>query len=137
MTNIMSAGSTPISTLVGDPVVRIAPNATLYEVADALTAGDIGVLAVGLGDAVTGIVSERDVTRAVAARRDLAAERAIDIAHTALIWCDATATVAEVAAEMMEHWVRHVLVEDDGRLVGIVSVRDLLGAYAAPDVAID
>ena len=33
----------------------------------------------------------------------------------------------------MEHYVRHVLVEDDGQVVGIVSVRDLLGAYAAAE----
>jgi CBS domain-containing protein len=38
-----------------------------------------------------------------------------------------------VATEMMEHWARHALVEEDGRLVGIVSARDLLGAYAAAD----
>ena len=31
---------------------------------------------------------------------------------------------------MMEEYVRHVLLEEDGRLVGIVSARDLLGAYA-------
>jgi CBS domain-containing protein len=36
---------------------------------------------------------------------------------------------------MMEHYVRHVLLEEDGRLVGIVSMRDLLGAYAAADAA--
>jgi CBS domain-containing protein len=42
--------------------------------------------------------------------------------------------VAEVAEEMMEHYVRHVLVEDAGRVVGIVSARDLLGAYAAAEL---
>jgi CBS domain-containing protein len=35
---------------------------------------------------------------------------------------------------MMEQYVRHVLVEDKGRLVGIVSARDLLGAYASEDL---
>jgi CBS domain-containing protein len=34
---------------------------------------------------------------------------------------------------MMECYVRHVLVEDDGRLIGIVSARDLLGACASGD----
>ena len=33
----------------------------------------------------------------------------------------------------MERWVRHVLVEEEGRVVGIVSARDLLGAYAAAE----
>ena len=35
----------------------------------------------------------------------------------------------------MEHYVRHVLVERDGHLVGIVSARDLLGAYASGESA--
>jgi CBS domain-containing protein len=35
---------------------------------------------------------------------------------------------------MMDRYVRHVLVEEDGSLVGIVSARDVLGAYAAADV---
>jgi CBS domain-containing protein len=34
---------------------------------------------------------------------------------------------------MMDRYVRHVLVESDGRLVGVVSARDLLGAYVASD----
>jgi CBS domain-containing protein len=46
------------------------------------------------------------------------------------VWCDHTATVREVAEVMMEHYVRHVLLEQNGRLVGIVSARDVLGAYA-------
>jgi CBS domain-containing protein len=48
-----------------------------------------------------------------------------------LVWCDAEATVEEVAVQMMEHYIRHVLVERDGALVGIVSARDLLGVYSA------
>ena len=62
---------------------------------------------------------------------DRVTTRAIDIAHTRLVWCDAESTVAEVAEEMMEHYVRHVLVEDEGLVIGIVSARDLLGAYAS------
>jgi CBS domain-containing protein len=41
--------------------------------------------------------------------------------------------MTEVATQMMERYVRHVLVEEDGRLIGIVSARDLLGAYALSD----
>jgi CBS domain-containing protein len=79
-------------------------------------------------------VSERDVVQALARRRDPSTTTAIEIAHTQLVWCDADSPVAEVAEEMMEHYVRHVLVEDAGRVVGIVSARDLLGAYAAAEV---
>lgn len=69
----------------------------------------------------------------MAARRDLAATTARDIAQPHLIWCDAGSPVAAVAQEMMEQYVRHVLVEDEGCIVGIVSARDLLGAYSASE----
>jgi CBS domain-containing protein len=123
----------PIMTFVAEAVARIDPDAPLADVADALAAGDVGALVLGEGRPV-GIISERDLVRAMADRRSPDVTTASDVATTDLVWCDATATVAEVAEEMCERYVRHVLVEDDGRLVGIVSARDLLGAYAAADI---
>lgn len=135
MTQGTNAGSMLVSFLIGDSVARVSPSATLHEVADALVAAGVGALVVGEGEGAEAIVSERDLVGALAERRDPAATTAADIAHTTLVWCDAEATVAEVAAEMMDRYVRHVLVEEDGRLVGIVSARDVLGAYAAGDVS--
>jgi CBS domain-containing protein len=129
-----NAGSMLVSFLIGDSVARVSPAATLHEVADALVGAGVGALVVGEGEGAEAIVSERDLVGALAERRDPAATTAGDIAHTTLVWCDAEASVAEVAAEMMDRYVRHVLVEEDGRLVGIVSARDVLGAYAAGDV---
>jgi CBS domain-containing protein len=122
-----------VSTLYEESVARVAPDMNLRDVARALTEGDIGLLVVG-EDEVVGVISERDVVRAVAEGRDVESTRAMEVATTSLVWCDATATLAEVAAEMMENYVRHILVEDAGRLVGIVSARDVLGAYVAEDV---
>ena len=102
-----------------------------------MKAASIGALLVSESDGAAGIVSERDIVHALAGRRDPATTRARDIFSTTLVWCDAAATIAEVAEEMMECYVRHVLVEDGGRLVGIVSARDLLGAYASADVGVD
>jgi CBS domain-containing protein len=93
------------------------------------------VLVVGQGDDVLGVVSERDVVRALAAHRGVGETTAAEIAHRDLVWCDAHADVADVAEEMMERYVRHVLVERNGRLVGIVSARDILGAYASGEFA--
>jgi CBS domain-containing protein len=124
-----------VAVLAPDAVDRISPDATLRDVAKALSGAEIGALVVGDGIAVDGIVSERDVVRAVAEGLDPDATSAATVAHRTLVWCDASATIAEVATEMMEHYVRHVLLEEDGRLVGIVSMRDLLGAYAAADAA--
>ena len=95
----------------------------------------VGALVVGEhAGSPAGIVSERDLVRALAEDRDPVTVRARDIASTKLLWCDADATIAEVAAEMMDAYVRHVLVEDGGHLVGIVSARDVLGAYASADL---
>jgi CBS domain-containing protein len=120
-----------VSALIGDPVVFVPPDATFLDVVDTLAANEIGVVAVGDGVRPVGVVSERDVVHALASRRAIEETRAADIANPDLVWCDATATTREVAAEMMDRYVRHVLVESDGRLVGIVSARDLLGFYAA------
>ena len=135
MTDIADGSFLDIAALANDTVVRIPPTANLHEVADALTSDGIGAIVVGEADAIDGIVSERDLVRAVSERRDMAATRAIDIAHRELVWCDASASIPEVANEMMEQYVRHILVEEGGRLVGIVSARDLLGAYAAADAS--
>jgi CBS domain-containing protein len=117
--------------VTGDPVVRVAAEATVADVAKTLVASEVGAVVVGDEELPAALVSERDVVRVVAAGKDPAHVPALDIASTKLVWCDADSTVEEVAAEMMEHYIRHVLVERDGALVGIVSARDLLGVYSA------
>lgn len=130
MTDISPVGSSPVSRLIGDAVVRIPSDATLAEAARVLAGSEIGAVLIGEGDRPEAVVSERDLVHAVADGRDPTCARAIDVASTELIWCDVESTVDEVALEMMDRYVRHVLVEEDGALVGIVSARDLLGAYS-------
>ncbi len=137
MTDITEAGHLPVASFVGENVIRISPRATLYEVVDALADAEVGALIVGDGDSVDGVVTERDVVRALAGRRDPATTLAADIEHTRLIWCDSSASVVEVAMVMMAHYVRHILLEKDGKLIGVVSARDLLGVYAADDSTLD
>ena len=132
-----NGGSTPITELVENSVVTVSPESSLEVAADLLVQGEIGALVVKGPGGVAGVLSERDLVRAIAERRDLAATTVGEIAHTNLVWCDSTATVVEVAAEMMEHYVRHVLVETGGRFTGIVSARDLLGAYTSADMLVD
>ena len=121
----------PVTALVEEQIERVCPYASLIDVARRMVEADVGALAVGATDQVTAIVSERDVVRALAAGRDPATTTAADIANGSLVCCDIDANVGEVAVEMMEHYVRHVFVERDGRIVGMVSARDLLGAFAS------
>jgi CBS domain-containing protein len=131
----MSEGSMAVAELIGGPVAWVAPDASLVEVADALVAAGVGALVVGDGDNPAGIISERDLVDALAQRRDLATTPANAFAAVTLVWCDADASVADAAVRMMECWVRHILVEEGGRLIGVVSARDLLGAFIAGDAA--
>jgi CBS domain-containing protein len=131
VTDFSSVGSIPISSVTGDPVARVAAEATIADVASAMVADNVGAIVVGDDELPTALVSERDIVRVVAAGKDPAAVRALDVASTKLVWCDAEATVDEVATRMMERYIRHILVERDGALAGIVSARDLLGVYSA------
>ncbi len=128
---VFSGGRASVRIYMADTVSHVDPEATMQDVVDELNADEVGLLLVGTAERVVGVVSERDLVRMLAARRDLTTTRAADVATTTPVWCDVDATVHEVAELMMEHYVRHVLVEKDGKLVGIVSARDLLGAYTA------
>jgi CBS domain-containing protein len=126
----MSGGLAPVSLFAADAVVALPADATLQTVANELAGDQIGVVVLGTVDFIQGVVSERDVVRAVAEGRDPVDTPARAVASSRLVWCDDTATVDEVAELMMEAYVRHILLESDGQVAGIVSARDLLGAYA-------
>jgi CBS domain-containing protein len=131
VTGISSPGSIPIATITGDPVARVAADATVADVAMAMADVDVGAVVVGDDQRPAALVSERDVVRVVAAGKNPASVPATEVASTKLVWCDADATVDQVATRMMDRYIRHVLVQRDGALVGIVSARDLLGVYSA------
>jgi CBS domain-containing protein len=125
----LSGGHMKMRVLVGDSVACVRKDASLEEVAGELALNDVGLLVVGSPSDVAGVVSERDLVHAIASGAHLATTCVTDVASTHLLWCDLDATVDEVAELMMTRYARHALVEEDGRLVGIVSARDLLGAY--------
>ena len=123
----------PITTLVGDVVTHVAPESTVAEVARRMADDGISAVCVGADGRVVGLLTERDVVRIVAGGADLETTTAAQVCATELVWTDPAATIAEVADEMMGNWVRHVLVGGPDELVGLVSIRDVLGAYAAAD----
>ena len=125
-----TGGRASVRVYAADAVITIPPEASLLAVADELVGDQVGILVVGSMHDVEGVISERDVVRAVAEGCDPQTTTAQELASKTVVWCDPTATVQEVAELMMEEYVRHVLLGEDNQLVGIVSARDLLGAYA-------
>jgi CBS domain-containing protein len=119
--------SRSVKSVASDRVTTIDPGATLSEAAALLAKEGVSLLVVGKGDDVEGVVSEHDIVRAVADGVDLDTATVASIESSHLRWATIDSTIAEVASEMMENYIRHVLVRDDsGALYGIVSMRDLL-----------
>jgi CBS domain-containing protein len=123
-------GRATITAYMSDEVVALDPTATLREAAVALEEAGVGCVVVGTREAVEGVVSERDILRAVAEGVDLDATPVSEVESRHLMWATTDSTVEEVVDEMMGNYVRHVLVGEDHRLVGMVSIRDVLAAYA-------
>ena len=86
-------------------------------------------MVVGTLENVVAVVSERDVARAVADGADLDQITAGDVGTRDLVWVDEDDTIGSVAEEMMEDYVRHVLVRGESGLVGMMSMRDVIAAY--------
>ncbi len=123
--------SLPVSSLVGDEIITVTADTTIDAVARMLEDAGIGIVAVGQPSSIDGVVSERDIVRLVAQGGDPKTVTAGEIMTKELVWCRDTSSVPEVANEMFDRYVRHVLVTSDEGLIGIVSARDLLGVYAA------
>ena len=120
-----------ISEVMTDSVVTLPPDSTISDAARVMVRGGFGSVVVVQGRMLLGILTERDVLRAAADEDDLRASR-IDQwmtpdPDTALPDFDTEAA----AALMLSRGYRHLPVEVDGELLGMVSLRDVLSARIA------
>lgn len=118
-----------VRTYLTAEVIAVDRTASIRDAAVAIAKASVGVVIIGDPDDVVALVSERDVVRATAEALDLDATLARDIGSTELVWIEADDSIADAAEEMMEDYVRHVLVRDGDRLVGVLSIRDVVSAY--------
>jgi CBS domain-containing protein len=112
----------------GSDVATIAPTATLAEAAKILSDMKIGALVVtGAGDRITGIASERDIVRTLAQHGAGALQMPLaEVMTRKVVTCSPVDTVAVLMERMTEGKFRHLPVVDDGRLVGIISIGDVV-----------
>jgi CBS domain-containing protein len=108
-------------------VVSVAPEATLMEAARAMKDLDIGPLPVTDGERLLGVVTDRDITvRATAEGLDPRETRVDAVMTPGAVCCRAADDVKEAASLMQREQLRRLLVIDDGgRLVGVVSLGDI------------
>jgi CBS domain-containing protein len=111
----------------GDLVFTAAPGDTVAAVSALLLARRVGALVVQEAERVVGIVSERDIVRIVAERGAGALERPVAECMTAdVLFAELTETVDELLTRMTDRRVRHLPVCRNERLVGILSIGDLV-----------
>ena len=112
----------------GKSVVTIHPDATVERAVAVLRLSGIGALVVSDdGEAVVGILSERDIVEALGRLGgDLLAVSVAEVMTSPVVTCEPEDSVAELMAEMTNRRIRHFPVLDDGRLTGIVSIGDLV-----------
>ena len=111
----------------GGAVVTIKPDATVTELLAGLAGHNIGAMVVVGPDSVVGIVSERDVVRQLHARGGSVLSQPVSEIMTAVVsTCSKADTVDSLSMLMTENRVRHVPVLEDGKLIGIVSIGDVV-----------
>jgi CBS domain-containing protein len=112
----------------GEWVATIRPDATIAEAVDLLNRERVGALVVSEDAAeVAGVLSERDIVRALGRHgEDLLSRPVDDIMTRDVITCEPADTVAELMSEMTNRRIRHLPVVVDGRLRGIVSIGDVV-----------
>jgi CBS domain-containing protein len=118
-----------ISDIMTEAAVTDRPDDTLAQAARKMWAQQTGSLLVLEGNDLLGIVTERDILKAVATGIPLDTPIS-DTMSKDLITVDPGTSLREAARIMTEKWIRHLPVLDGDKLVGIVSQRDLSGVLA-------
>jgi len=111
------------------PAVLWAPPAlSIAEVAERLRSAEVGVLIVSNdGESLQGLISERDVAHGLAVHGPaLLSMKVSDLMTRSVITCAPEDRVADIARIMTMRRIRHIPVMDGGKLVGLVSIGDVL-----------
>ena len=111
----------------GDEVLRIDAGVSVLEAVERMVDANVGSLLVTKGGDVAGIVSERDYLRRVARNGPTGDEVTVgEIMSSPLIVVSPETTIDECMALMTDRRIRHVPVVEDGDVVGIVSIGDVV-----------
>jgi len=124
----MHASARSILEQKGRNVITISPTVTLGEAAHVLEENKIGaVVVVGMEKRIVGIFTERDVVRAIGTAGKDAFDQPVSAFMTANVYrCREETSVNELMEMMSTRRFRHVPVEDNGKLSGIISIGDVV-----------
>lgn len=112
--------------LAGSAVVTVGPGHSLRDAAKVMARHGVGSAVVHDNEELAGILTERDVLRAVAAGVDPDGATVGELMTRDVVTAGPDWDVTEAAATMARHRVRHLVVYEGGELLGVLSVRDVL-----------
>jgi CBS domain-containing protein len=116
----------------GRSVMTATPDDTIHEITLRLASRKIGAIVVLDGGEVAGIISERDVIRLIAEHGPKALDISVRDGMTRdVISCTRECTIDEIMEKMTKGRFRHVPVIEDGALVGIISIGDVVKHHTA------
>lgn len=111
----------------GDQVWTIGPDSTVYEALERLAAHDIGALLVMEQGRLEGVFSERDYARKIALRDRSSPETYVREVMTADVVCVSPEDPVESCMALMtDRHIRHLPVVENGRVIGLVSIGDVV-----------
>ncbi len=113
-------------------VVSVRPEQSVLEAIKVLATEDIGAAIVMSGGRLVGILSERDYTRKIVLKgRSSETTRVEEIMTPNVIVVNPRTKTRECMALMTERGIRHLPVLDEGRVLGMISIRDIVGDIIA------
>jgi CBS domain-containing protein len=104
---------------------------TLRSAAERMWREQTGSLLVMDGGRLAGIITERDLLRAVALGADLATATVDEAMTTEVFTVSPDMPLRDAAREMAVRWIRHLPVVDAGQVLGVISMRDVTGIFGA------
>jgi CBS domain-containing protein len=122
-----SAMLRPLAVMMTRDIRSISPDTTLAETARMMRTARVGALLVLSDGAYIGVVSETDLVRkAMAERLDPEREQVRTIMSSPIITIEIDRSAHDASDLMSEKGIRHLAITQDGLIVGLLSVRDLL-----------
>lgn len=121
-----------ISEVIGPTYIEVAPEDTLGEVAEKMRAENVGAVVVKDFGKLIGILTERDMLRAMAARVHTSEARVRQWMTENPITAPPEMTTEEAAQVMLSHGFRHLPVVEGSSVLGIVSLRRVVGGRRQP-----